>query len=82
MTQEILLGSWKCPSGNTVDVQCSYDDQGRRHVWFRWDNPPPLTLDDQRYYDEVICPQVVSETLRTLPITPVTQLDRKDTTND
>ncbi len=54
----IKVGSWTCPSGNSVDVFLEQDDTGRCHAWYIWDEPPPLLPQDQRYYIAVIQPEV------------------------
>ena len=53
------LGSWVCPSGNSVDVFVDQDALGRYHTWHYWDQPPPLLPADRTYYLTVIRPEVV-----------------------
>ncbi len=55
----LKLGSWVCPSGNSVDVYLHHDAAGRYHTWFYWDQPPPLLPDDRAYYLAVIRPAVI-----------------------
>jgi len=53
------LGSWTCPSGNSVDVYLEPDSgDGVRHVTLGWDTPPPLCEADLVYYLAVILPAV------------------------
>lgn len=52
------LGSWVCPSGNSVDVFSRRSRDGVLHADFQWDEPPPLRPVDQRYYSSVIVPAV------------------------
>ena len=56
----IDMGSWRCPSGNTCDAVLIYHDKGRFDVYFCWDSPPPLTEEDESYYQAVIIPQLVA----------------------
>ena len=57
----IKLGSWVCPSGNSVDVYVDTrpDSTGVYHTWLFWDEPPPLRLQDHNYYLGVILPEVM-----------------------
>jgi hypothetical protein len=53
------LGSWTCPSGNSVDVFLRHEAPGLEHLEFEWDTPPPLLRpDDRAYYLAVILPAV------------------------
>ena len=58
MKDLITIGSWTCPSGNSVDVLLSQDPKGMGHLWFQWDDPPPLTPEDEAHYFRVIRPAV------------------------
>ena len=58
MYDVITIGSWTCPSGNSVDVLLSQDAKGMGHIWFQWDDPPPLTPEDEAYYFRGIRPAV------------------------
>ena len=56
----MLIGSWRCPSGNSCDVYVDphavYPKQG---VFLAWDREPPYwTLDDAAHYAEVIRPEI------------------------
>jgi hypothetical protein len=55
----VKLGSWVCPSGNSVDVYLDQDAMGRYHVLFFWDEPPPFLPEDRTYYFAVIRPEVI-----------------------
>ncbi len=57
----LKLGSWVCPSGNSVDVYLHHDAAGRYHAWFYWDQPPPLLPADRAYYLAVIRPAVIRQ---------------------
>lgn len=53
------LGSWRCPSGNGVDVFMEPDTgPGTRQLTLEWDTPPPLEPADEAYYLTVIQPAV------------------------
>jgi hypothetical protein len=55
----VKLGSWRCPSGNGVDVSIEPDTgPGTRQLTLAWDTPPPLTPTDEAYYLAVIQPAV------------------------
>ncbi len=56
---EIKLGAWKFPSGNKCAATFDRDSAGMGHINFYWDTPPPLSLEDHRFYLEVVLPNVV-----------------------
>jgi hypothetical protein len=56
VTAPVLLGSWRCRSGNSVDVSLRRDPDGTYRLEFAWDSPPPLTPGDQADYDRLILP--------------------------
>ncbi len=53
------IGSWTCPSGNSVDVDIMPVSEGVATLAFAWDDPPPLSPDDARYYRSTIMPAVI-----------------------
>jgi hypothetical protein len=57
----VKLGSWICPSGNSVDVFFRRDatNAGLDYVDHEWDEPPPLRPEDQVYYIAVVRPAVI-----------------------
>jgi hypothetical protein len=70
------LGSWVCPSGNSVDVDLLVVDDTLGHLLFAWDDPPPLSRPDGLFYRAVIIPAVTrlvaeysEQTGRTLTVT-------------
>ena len=56
MLTKHVIGTFKCPSGNVVDVYASRDGG----VIMEWDEPPPLSPDDECYYRDVIMPAVMA----------------------
>ena len=66
MYDVITIGSWTCPSGNSVDVLLSRDAKGIGHLWNQWDEPSPLSPEDEAYYFRVIRPAVTSGFLHCL----------------
>jgi hypothetical protein len=52
------LGSWTCPSGNSVDVDLVPVSGLMSTLEFRWDQAPPLRPVDEVYYRAVILPDV------------------------
>jgi hypothetical protein len=52
------IGSWVCPSGNSVDVDLVVLGESVARLDFAWDDPPPLLPDDARFYRVVILPAV------------------------
>jgi hypothetical protein len=62
--QGVRLGSWVFPSGNSCEAVLRIDDQGRRHVRFAWDDPPPLSAADEAFYLSVVVPEVAQRALR------------------
>jgi hypothetical protein len=56
----IFLGAWSFPSGNSMDVFTSRDDQGLHHIWHEWDTFPPSHA-DQDHYETVVRPQVIAQ---------------------
>jgi hypothetical protein len=59
MKVRVPLGSWTCPSGNSVDAFFRYDEAGVERVDLAWDDPPPLLPLDDAFYTSVILPGVV-----------------------
>ncbi len=59
--QPVALGSWRCRSGNSVEVFVERDARGIGHAEFQWDTPPPLSPSDQADYDRVILPDVLRQ---------------------
>jgi hypothetical protein len=54
------LGSWRTPTGNSVDVFVRADDrQGVRVVDCEWQSGPPLPFDDEFYYLVVVRPAII-----------------------
>ena len=51
------LGSWRCPSGNDVDVDLVGEGSVRQIACF-WDRFP-LAPDDEAFYETAILPAVV-----------------------
>jgi hypothetical protein len=50
------LGSWRCPSSNSVDVYLEGDDgSGLRHLTCQWDQFP-LSTPDEVHWTAVILP--------------------------
>ena len=57
MSARTKLGSWTCPSGNSVDAFMEPDTgDGLRRATLAWDTPPPLCVADLLYYLAVILP--------------------------
>jgi hypothetical protein len=52
------LGSWTCPSGNTVDVYVKLDDGSMEN---RWEIGPPVPPDDEAYFQRKIYPYALAE---------------------
>lgn len=51
------LGSWRCASGNKVDIYLRADDgSGVRQLEAEWDSPPPLSDSDFADYVAIILP--------------------------
>jgi len=59
VSARVRLGSWTCPSGNSVDVDLVPVSEGVASLAFAWDDPPPLSPDDARYYRGTIMPAVI-----------------------
>jgi hypothetical protein len=59
------LGSWLFPSGNTCEAVLRIQ-AGRFHVWFAWDDPPPLSPGDEDFYLRVVIPDVSRRALQFL----------------
>ena len=55
------IGSWTFPSGNTCDVSLEQDTAGMIHAWFWWDEPPPLSPEDEVYYMAVLLPTLIAK---------------------
>lgn len=53
------IGTWRCPSGNSVDVFLHTSGDREGIVDLEWDSPPPLSAGDQAHYDAVILPAIV-----------------------
>ena len=47
----------KCPPG-VLRIE-----GGRPHVWFAWDDPPPLSAEDEVFYLKVVIPEVIQRAL-------------------
>lgn len=59
MSARVKLGSWRCPSGNSVNAFLEPDTgEGVRRATLEWDTPPPLCVADLVYYLAVILPTV------------------------
>jgi hypothetical protein len=57
------LGSWTLPSKHRVDAYLEPDaGAGVRQVTCAWDEPPPLSADDERHYLAVVLPALVKRT--------------------
>jgi hypothetical protein len=55
----VRLGSWTCPSGNSVDVFVGEPLADRvARLRFEWETPPPLPPADEIFYRGVILPEV------------------------
>jgi hypothetical protein len=54
----LRLGSWLFPSGNTCEAVLRIE-AGRFDVWFAWDDPPPLSAEDEEFYLRVVIPDLV-----------------------
>jgi hypothetical protein len=52
------LGSWTCPSGNSCDVVIAPKHEAVV-VEVRWDEAPPLRIEDAVFYVAVIRPAIV-----------------------
>jgi hypothetical protein len=53
----VKLGSWRCRSGNSVDVFLGSEDvHGVRPLTVEWDSPPPLSDGDYADYIVTIFP--------------------------
>lgn len=61
--QPTSLGSWRFPSGNSVDVSHARDADGNDHLFCEWENPPPLRPSDMAHYRTVIRPQIIARAL-------------------
>ncbi len=66
----IKVGSWRCPSGNSVDVFFERDPNGVGHLFCAWDSPPPLSPEDHAYYLAVILPEAQVQALSLKPSGP------------
>ncbi len=55
----VRLGSWVCPSGNSLNVYLTLDESGKYDLWLYWDQPPPLLPEDRAYYLAVVRPEVI-----------------------
>ena len=56
MNHEMEIGSWTCPSGNSVDVTFAVDHAGLGRLYYWWDERPPLKPKDAAYYLAIIRP--------------------------
>ncbi len=57
------IGTWRCPSGNTVEARLETDDgSGVRRITLAWDSAPPLRPDDEVYYLTIIRPAIIERT--------------------
>lgn len=55
----VRMGSWRCPSGNSVAVFLEGGAEPVRHLTLEWDVPPPLAPADHVFYRLVILPAIV-----------------------
>ena len=55
----VPLGDWLFPSGNQCSAHFQLDETGVGHIWFAWESPPPLSVEDNRFYMGVVMPKVV-----------------------
>jgi hypothetical protein len=56
----VRLGSWRCRSGNSVDLYIyEASDDPLRHLVIAWDSPPPLSDEDLEDYRTFILSAVV-----------------------
>lgn len=55
------LGDWTIPGpqNNVIAYYVDPREDGSAGLRLEWDNPPPLTLDDEAFYLTVIRPQVL-----------------------
>lgn len=64
------IGAWDLPSGNRVKVSLANGNgTGLRTVQCAWDRFPPSKR-DQRYYREVIGPEIMARLCEYLEISP------------
>jgi hypothetical protein len=59
VSARVRLGTWTCPSGNSVDVFLGPPSEQPRGIHLEWDSPPPLSPADEIYYVGVIRPAIV-----------------------
>ncbi len=59
MIRRHRLGSWRCASGNGVDVYFVRRRDGLGLIALEWDAPLPLSKADQVEYEQTILPAVV-----------------------
>jgi hypothetical protein len=57
--RRVRLGSWTCPSGNSVAAFYCSSKNAPARLELRWDEPPPLCPDDEHYYLKVVRPGVL-----------------------
>jgi hypothetical protein len=60
MKRAHLLGSWACPSGNSVDAYDCPRSTDLAIIRLEWDAPPPLTSSDEGYYRTTIRPALIA----------------------
>ena len=58
--RDFLLGSWDCPSGNSVDVYLTESVDDLRMMKCLWDDLP-LSAEDVQYYQETVMPEVTAK---------------------
>ena len=58
--RRVAIGSWTCPSGNSVDVTLATSTDGATGIIeCGWDSPPPLPPPDALHYETVIRPAIL-----------------------
>lgn len=64
------IGTWTCPSGNSVTVSIEADNGGGvRRVNCQWDTMP-LSKRDRQHYQTVILPELVTRLTQYLELAP------------
>ncbi len=53
------LGSWRFPSGNSLDATIKTTADGAHLIACAWDTPPPLSASDRVHYHAVVLPQIL-----------------------
>ena len=60
----VALETWLFHSGNDCEAWVETDEHGIRHLWLRWEKPPPLLKADHEHYCRVMLPELVRELVR------------------